>query len=540
MKLELLVAKPSSINEPRGTTSSSIKVVVLLKLLLVATSMHASGAFTSNVPVDTSLFNSRATTSQHCNEYGTKHNIAFTTCGPSLKLCTRLLPSTSRLHKSQSLFMVTTGRRGKPARSKADDLEKTIAIIMHHAKRNKVVNNNKRATVKSENSSTSSRFSVANVLSDLTTCFPLFVLSSAIIGSKNPDLLTWVNKGAIIPLMLGAVMIFMGMTLTTQDFKNVFKPAEKSLIASSSSDESQSESSSSISAVPIGVLCQYLIMPLTAYTIGSIFLLPSQTAAFLGLILVGCSPGGTASNLVSLIAKADVALSVILTTASTLLASIITPLLVKTLVGSTIAVSGKVLCKATAQVILGPIILGMGVRKVLPKLAYQVSMFAPFAGVVLVSLLCGGVVAQNASIFLAGGTNSFVIKRIVMSVLALHTIGFGVGYLVPKKLFSLSERTARTISIETGMQNSALAVVLAKSVVLAMDASNTALMSLAMLPGAMSATAHSCLGSALAVYWRLVDGRDNKDQHQRSNTTSNAQHQIEGTNIINECEGSGI
>jgi len=287
-------------------------------------------------------------------------------------------------------------------------------------------------------------------------------------------------------------------------------------------------------------------MPVSAYAIGSSILLPSHAAAFLGLLLVGCSPGGTASNLVSLIAKADVALSVVLTSVSTLLASVLTPLLVKTLLGSTIAISGKVLCKATAQVILGPILLGMSIRKILPSLANAVGHIAPFAGVVLVSLLCGGVVAQNAALFLAGGAAAAdvaLLKKIILSVLGLHSIGFLAGYTIPKVL-GLSERSARTISIETGMQNSALAVVLAKTVVSAIDAPTTSLMSLAMLPGAMSATAHSCLGSALAVYWRFIDGRkkaggsDTVEKEKKFKPASVTG--IEGTTIVEEDFGSGI
>jgi BASS family bile acid:Na+ symporter len=395
-----------------------------------------------------------------------------------------------------------------------------------------------------EESATTITSSKTDILSTLTSCFPLFVLSAALTGIKEPKLLSWVNQGATIPIMLGAVMTFMGMTLSTQDFTDVLSPSK---------DSDRKATSSSLSAVPIGVLCQFLIMPLTAYGIGSALLLPSHTAAFLGLLLVGCSPGGTASNLVSLIAKADVALSVILTTASTVLASVLTPVLVKTLLGSTIAISGKVLCKATAQVILGPIILGMGIRKILPNLADKFGEIAPFAGVVLVSLLCGGVVAQNASIFLAGGVNSALVKKITMSVLGLHSIGFAIGYLFPRKIFGLSKKTSRTISIETGMQNSALAVVLARSVVSAMDAPTTALMSLAMLPGAMSATAHSCLGSALAVYWRFRDARGSSDDANIKVTSTSAsaivveeapestvEHGIEGVTVTEEYAGSGI
>jgi len=292
-------------------------------------------------------------------------------------------------------------------------------------------------------------------------------------------------------------MMAMGMTLKTEDFTRVLKKSK-----SGGED-------ASFAAIPAGISCQYLIMPLTAFFIGSATLLPQYPAAFLGLVLVGCCPGGTASNLVALIAKADVALSVILTSLSTIMASILTPLLVKTLVGSAVSISGLTLCKATAQVVLLPVALGMLVREKLPKLADFVGRYASLAGVVLVSLLCGGVVAQNSTMALDSGSN--LLKTVILSVLGLHTVGFGVGYFASKKLFGLSERVSRTISIETGMQNSALAVVLARSVV-GSDPALASIASLACLPGAFSATVHSCLGSALAVYWRWVDRRARKNQ----------------------------
>jgi BASS family bile acid:Na+ symporter len=247
-----------------------------------------------------------------------------------------------------------------------------------------------------------------------------------------------------------------------------------------------------LAAVPAGVLCQFIIMPITAMIVGRSLLLksvPYGPDLFLGLCLVGCSPGGTASNLVSLIAKADVALSVLLTSCSTILASIVTPVLVKLLVGNAVNFSGWTLCEATARVVLLPVIFGMFVNAKAPKLATKVSRFTPFASVLLVSLICGGVVAQNSSLFLQ---SSALIPLIIGSVLALHCVGFFVGYFVPRVGLGFSEMTSRTISIETGMQNSALAVVLARSIGASPVAS---------LPGALSATAHSCLGSILAGYW---------------------------------------
>ncbi len=156
--------------------------------------------------------------------------------------------------------------------------------------------------------------------------------------------------------------------------------------------------------------------------------------------------------------------------------------------------------------VLLPVLLGMIIREKIPKLANFVGRYASFAGVILVSLLCGGVVAQNAALAASTAGVDGIMMKIVASVLGLHTIGFGVGYLASKKIFKLPEQVARTISIETGMQNSALAVVLARSVVAGTGADAASLVSLACLPGALSATAHSCLGSALAVVWRFKDG----------------------------------
>mmetsp|Transcript_14874 Transcript_14874/g.26966 ORF Transcript_14874/g.26966 Transcript_14874/m.26966 type:complete len:445 (-) Transcript_14874:531-1865(-) len=326
--------------------------------------------------------------------------------------------------------------------------------------------------------------SLDRVLSKLTSAFPLFVVLSAVLGIKIPASLEWVNQGSLISVMLASVMMGTGMTLEKKDFTNVL--------------------SQNFAAVPAGVLCQFSIMPLAAYAIGKTFLLPADPvlgpALFLGLTLVGCSPGGTASNLVSLIAGADVALSVLLTACSTVLASGVTPLLTKTLVGSAVTISGRALCAATAKVVLLPVALGMLLNAKAPKLSQWAARFTPFCSVLLVALICGGVVAQNASAVLIQGP---LLRTIVCSVLGLHSLGFLMGFILPRFGLKLGERTSRTIAIETGMQNSALAVVLARSI---------GAHPLASLPGALSATVHSCLGSILAAYWRFLDSRPARDE----------------------------
>lgn len=352
-------------------------------------------------------------------------------------------------------------------------------------------NDDNEITIENNNNNNNNKGNrLDTILATLTPGFPFFVLGSAIVGLFRPSIFMWTNQGELITIMLALVMCGTGLTLTKDDFAKVLQK-------------------DSIASVPVGVLCQFLIMPFSASIIGRTFLLKKNIeygkALFLGLCLVGCSPGGTASNLVSLIAKADVALSVLLTSCSTLLASIATPLLVKYLVGSTIAISGWTLCTATARVVLLPVLLGMLVNDRIPKLAERISRFTPFASVVLVALICGGVVAENAALLIStssvvggGGSGMGLVPIIAASVVCLHAIGFFVGYFIPRKVLRFDARVSRTISIETGMQNSALAVVLARSI---------GAPSIASLPGALSATVHSCMGSLLAAYWRT---RDNK------------------------------
>jgi BASS family bile acid:Na+ symporter len=144
------------------------------------------------------------------------------------------------------------------------------------------------------------------------------------------------------------------------------------------------------------------------------------------------------------------------------------------------------------------------------------SRFTPFASVLLVAIICGGVVSNNASVLVgsnvsSSSSSSSLLPWITGSVLMLHSIGFLVGYLVPRFGLKYTEKTARTISIETGMQNSALAVVLAQSI---------GAHPLAALPGALSATVHSCLGSILAAYWRFQDSRNVKENVSDGNDKS--------------------
>ena len=315
--------------------------------------------------------------------------------------------------------------------------------------------------------------SFLQVADKLTTMFPFWVTSAALLGLLKPASLAWfAASNNAVTASLGAVMFATGLTVTVEDFTRVKgKPR----------------------AVLLGLFCQWTFMPTLAYCTAKAFGL--SKAFFLGLALVGCSPGGTASNLVTYIAGADVALSVFLTTCSTCLAAFLTPLLTKVVCGQVVAVNALALAESTAKVVLAPVALGVYVNYNFPRFSAFLSKFAPLSSVAIVSLICGSVVASNHQIARACG------PRLIGAVAVMHSLGFAIGYAFPR-IFGQSKKTARTISIETGMQNSALAVVLA----------TTLPYTGCKLPPAISATIHSCIGSAAAALWRLQDERSKRQE----------------------------
>lgn len=310
---------------------------------------------------------------------------------------------------------------------------------------------------------------VTSVFDKATTAFPFWVVGAALLGFFRPQTLAWFS-GDCITYALATTMICMGTTLTVSDFKAIFKEPR---------------------GVAIGTALQFTVMPSLAFLMARVFSLPPALAA--GICLVGASPGGTASNLVTLIGGGDVALSVALTTVSTMLATIVTPLLARALIGGVVAVSVKTLMISTAQVVFLPVLLGLFLSKKAPKLCARTAPYTPLGCVLLVALICGSVVAQSGrSVVQATG------GRLLAAVASLHTGGFLLGYFAAKRA-GMAEKSSRTVSIEVGMQNSALAVVLARS---AFSDPLTA------LPGAVSATTHCIISSGLAAFWRLKNKQE--------------------------------
>ncbi|MEE9398171.1 MAG: bile acid:sodium symporter family protein [Methylococcales bacterium] len=305
------------------------------------------------------------------------------------------------------------------------------------------------------------------VCQNFTTAFPVWVIGAGILALLYPPSLTWF-KGTFITYGLGVIMLGMGLTLTTEDFKRILQYPKWILV---------------------GIILQYSIMPFAGWSLASLFELPKMMAV--GLILVASCPGGTASNVIAFVAKANVALSVTMTALSTLLAIFLTPLLTDFLVGSRLDVDAWKLFMGTVKVVLVPLLLGVSLNTFFRKTAEMILPIAPPIAVIVIALIVGSIIGQGKEIILTSGPNLF------LAVGLLHLFGFVLGYGMSKLLLR-DEDVARTISIEVGMQNSGLAVVLAKQ--------NFGQM--ATIPGAISALTHCVYGSIAIYLWNRKTKRD--------------------------------
>lgn len=295
-----------------------------------------------------------------------------------------------------------------------------------------------------------------------TNLFPVWVLAGGLLALVHPPLFTWFTDWII--LGLAVIMLGMGITLTFQDFKDVLKMPRP---------------------IAVGFIAQFTIMPFLGWAVGKVLDLP--TAFAVGLILVACCPGGTASNVVTYLARANVALSVLMTMCSTFGAVLLTPVLTKWLAGALVPVNAWGLFFSTVQVVVVPVILGLLANRYSPRMVAAVQPVAPLVSVVTIALICASIIGQSAAAVKASA------GKLLLAVFLLHALGFLLGYLFAK-LLGYDKQVCRTVSIEVGMQNSGLGVVLAKKHFPAEP--------LTAVPCAISSVFHSVIGSVLAGIWR--------------------------------------
>lgn len=297
------------------------------------------------------------------------------------------------------------------------------------------------------------------MISVLTRLFPVWAILLSLLALIHPALFVDL-KPAIVPL-LGVVMFGMGMTLTTADFGEAIRRPR---------------------VVGLGVSLQYLVMPLAAWLIGIALGLPPEVLA--GLVLVGACPGGTASNVICYLARGDVALSITLTTISTLLAILLTPALTWIYVGQTVPVPVALMLWSILKIVLLPVALGVLVNHLIGKKLEAVKEIFPLVSVLAIVLIIAIIVALNEQ-------NLSTLGIAVAAAVVLHNLsGLVAGYWGARAL-GMDERTARTLAIEVGMQNSGLGVALAVKYFSVSAA----------LPGAIFSIWHNLSGSMLASYW---------------------------------------
>jgi BASS family bile acid:Na+ symporter len=259
-------------------------------------------------------------------------------------------------------------------------------------------------------------------------------------------------------------MLGMGLTLSLDDFKAIGRMP---------------------GSVALGFIAQYTIMPLAGWATAK--MLGLEPGIAVGIILVASCPGGMASNMISYLAQANVALSVVLTLFSTMLAFFFTPMWTKMLAGQYVPVDAWGLCKSALQLTVAPVVLGVLIRWKMPRTADRIGACGPTVAVLAFTCVTGGIVAASAEAI----ARNF--GMLALAAFVLHVIGFTVGYLVPKGL-RYPESVARTVSIEVGMQNGGMAASLARV--------HFASMPLAAAAGVFSGVMQNILGGIAAAIWK--------------------------------------
>jgi len=292
------------------------------------------------------------------------------------------------------------------------------------------------------------------------------VILAAIIAAIWPDAFAWVKDFGLANIILGIIMLTMGCTLSTQDFKILLqRPLD----------------------ILLGTLAQFTVMPFVAYALTKVFQLSPELS--IGIILVGCCPGGVSSNIMSFLCKGDVAFSVGMTTVSTLLAPVVTPMMVYMLAGEEIAVDAWGMFQNILVVTLLPVAVGCLFNYIFGQRQNfkEIQSCMPGISVLCLAFIVGNAVrAAIPSLQLAG--NGFSLLGLTLAVVFCHnTLGYILGYLLGT-LFHFSTAKRRTISIEVGMQNAGLATNLAPQF---FDP-------IAVLPCAISCAYHSISGTILA------------------------------------------
>jgi BASS family bile acid:Na+ symporter len=297
-------------------------------------------------------------------------------------------------------------------------------------------------------------------ISAATTLFPLWAVAASVLAYFHPA--PWVAMKSLIVPLLGLVMFGMGLTLTAADFHRVFRMPHM---------------------VALGMAAQFGVMPLLAWVISIAFGLDAQLTA--GMVLVGCVSGGTASNVITYLARGDTALSITLTFCSTVLGVVLTPALTWFYLRQTVPVAAVDMFISILQVVLIPVLAGMLINHFAARRISRFQPVFPLVSVIAIVVIIGIIIGLNQE--KVATTSVLIALAVILHNLCGVACGYGIAYA-----FRCSPSVCRTLAIEVGMQNSGLAVALG------MKFFSPA----AALPGALFSIWHNLSGSVLAAIWR--------------------------------------
>lgn len=324
--------------------------------------------------------------------------------------------------------------------------------------------------------------------------FGILAVVFLILGMTTPDSFKWVlgkiGDVSVLSVLLGVVMFGMGTTLSLHDFALVLKRPRD---------------------VFFGACAQYFVMPFLAYVLSTLFQL--DPALTVGVVLVGTCPGGTSSNVITFMSKGDLALSVTMTSVSTVISPIMTPLLTYLIIGQRVSFDPVGMFISILQIVIFPICLGLAVKYFLPKLAATATDYLPAVSSLAISFLIAGIIGASRNAILS--SSGVILLVVILHNCLGYALGFAIGYFC-----GMSWKKMVALSIEVGMQNSGLATGLAKA--------HFASLPMAGVPGAVFSAWHNISGAVLAyLYVNFLNKRfdsDYQDDAKTANALPNAGH----------------
>lgn len=300
-----------------------------------------------------------------------------------------------------------------------------------------------------------------------------WIILSYVLGYFWPELFFWFSRGKWMTYALALVMLCMGLSLKISDFAELFKQPK---------------------VVCLAALSQYTVMPLSGWAIALALGLPKELAV--GFIIVACCPGGTASNLIAYIGRANLSLSVVSTAVSTVLGIVMTPFLTKVLAGGYVPVDVWGMLKSVIEIVLLPVAIGVFINWKFPEFVKRLGQTGPIISTIAVTMVSGAVIAP--AVMLEGGREqilAFATKMFLAATL-LHGLGFGLGFALGK-IFGYDRDICKSIACETGMQNGGLAATLAKN-------NFPSYMPIVGVPSIFCSIMQSAIGGVLASIWRMT------------------------------------